>query len=122
MLGSMDIVTFIPTRSPGTARPFYEKTLGLRFVSDDQFALVFDANGVMVRVVDVSTVPRFKPAPFTILGWSVIDVVKTVKGLQNRASSSSGTPGCSRTSSASGTRRVGRRWRGSRIRTETFFR
>jgi catechol 2,3-dioxygenase-like lactoylglutathione lyase family enzyme len=84
MLGSMDIVTFVPTRSPGTARPFYEKTLGLRFVSDDQFALVFDANGVMVRVVDVSSVPAFKPAPFTILGWSVIDIVKTVKGLQNR--------------------------------------
>jgi catechol 2,3-dioxygenase-like lactoylglutathione lyase family enzyme len=84
MLGSMDIVTFVPTRSRETARPFYEKTLGLRFVSDDQFALVFDANGVMVRVVDVSAVPGFKPAPFTILGWSVIDIVKTVKALQNR--------------------------------------
>jgi catechol 2,3-dioxygenase-like lactoylglutathione lyase family enzyme len=84
MLGSMDIVTFVPTRSPGTARAFYEKTLGLRFVSDDQFALVFDANGVTVRVVDVSAVPGFKPAPFTILGWSVIDIVKTVKALQNR--------------------------------------
>lgn len=84
MLGSMDIVTFVPTRSPGIARPFYEKTLGLRFVSDDQFALVFDANGVMVRVVDISAVPRFKPAPFTIVGWSVIDIVKTVKALQNR--------------------------------------
>jgi hypothetical protein len=53
-------------------------------VSDDQFALVFDANGVMVRVVDVSSVPGFQPAPFTILGWSVSDIGKAVKGLQKK--------------------------------------
>jgi catechol 2,3-dioxygenase-like lactoylglutathione lyase family enzyme len=81
MLGSMDIVAFIPTRNRQRARPYYEKTLGLNFVSDDQFALVFDANGVMVRVVDVSAVPGFEPAPFTILGWSVGDIGHTVKGL-----------------------------------------
>jgi catechol 2,3-dioxygenase-like lactoylglutathione lyase family enzyme len=81
MLGSMDIVAFIPTRNRDKARPFYEKTVGLGFVSDDQFALVFDANGVMVRVVDVSAVPGFEPAPFTIIGWSVADIAKTVKGL-----------------------------------------
>jgi catechol 2,3-dioxygenase-like lactoylglutathione lyase family enzyme len=81
MLGSMDIVAFVPTRNRQKARPYYEKTLGLSFVSDDQFALVFDANGVTVRVVDVSTVAGFEPAPFTILGWSVGDISKTVKGL-----------------------------------------
>ena len=81
MLGSMDIVAFVPTRNPQKARPYYEKTLGLSFVGDDQFALVFDANGVMVRVVDVSSVPGFEPAPFTILGWSVGDIGKTVEAL-----------------------------------------
>lgn len=81
MLGSMDIVAFVPTRNRKKARPYYEETLGLSFVSDDQFALVFDANGVTVRVVDVSTVPGFEAAPFTILGWSVGDISKTVKGL-----------------------------------------
>jgi catechol 2,3-dioxygenase-like lactoylglutathione lyase family enzyme len=81
MLGSMDIVAFVPTRNRQKARPYYEKTLGLSFLSDDQFALVFDANGVMVRVVDVSSVPDFEPAPFTILGWSVGDIGKTVEGL-----------------------------------------
>jgi len=84
MLGSTDIIAFIPTRSPKKARPFYEKTLGLRFVSDDQFALVFDANAVMLRVVDVSGVPGFKPAPFTILGWSVGDIARTVENLHER--------------------------------------
>ena len=81
MLGSMDIIAFVPTRNREKARPFYEKTLGLSFVSDDQFALVFEANGVMVRVVDVSSVAGFAPAPFTILGWSVGDIGKIVKGL-----------------------------------------
>src|SRR6266566_671373 len=84
MLGSTDIIAFIPTRSPERARPFYEKTLGLRFVGDDQFALVFDANAVMLRVVNVSGVPGFNPAPFTILGWSVSDIARTVKDLHEK--------------------------------------
>jgi catechol 2,3-dioxygenase-like lactoylglutathione lyase family enzyme len=84
MLGSMEVIAFVPTRNPAKAREFFEATLGLRFISDDQFALVFDANGVMVRVVDVSGVADYKPAPFTILGWSVNNVGKTVKGLQKK--------------------------------------
>jgi len=84
MLASMDIIAFVPTRNPKKARQFFETTLGLRFVSDDQFALVFDANGVMVRVVDVSGVADYKPAPFTILGWSVSNADKTVKDLQQK--------------------------------------
>ena len=84
MLGSMDIIAFVPTTNREKAREFFETTLGLGFVSDDQFALVFDANGVMVRVVDVSGVAGYKPAPFTILGWSVGNVGRTVKGLQKK--------------------------------------
>jgi catechol 2,3-dioxygenase-like lactoylglutathione lyase family enzyme len=84
MLASMDLIAFVPTRNPKKASEFFETTLGLRFVSDDQFALVFDANGVMVRVVDVSGVADYKPAPFTILGWSVSSVGKTVKELQRK--------------------------------------
>jgi len=55
-------------KTPGKHASSLRATLGLRFVSDDQFALVFNANGVMVRVVDVSGVADYKPAPFTILG------------------------------------------------------
>jgi len=84
MLASMDVIAFVPTRNPEKAREFFETTLGLRFVSDDQFALVFDANGVMIRVVDVSGVADYKPAPFTILGWSVSNIGKTVKDLQRK--------------------------------------
>jgi len=80
MLGSINIVAFVPTRDSEKARAFYEGVLGLRFVSDDGFALVFDANGIMLRVAKVP--PQFTPAQFTILGWQVTEIEKMVAGLQ----------------------------------------
>ncbi len=53
MLGSTNIVAFVPTKDAGTAREFYEGVLGLRFVKDDGFAMVLDANGIMIRVAKV---------------------------------------------------------------------
>ena len=82
MLGSTKIVAFVPTRDAGKARTFYEGVLGLRFVSDDGFALVFDANGIMMRVAKVP--PPFTPAPFTILGWQVTEIEKVAAGLQGK--------------------------------------
>jgi catechol 2,3-dioxygenase-like lactoylglutathione lyase family enzyme len=79
MLGSINIVAFVPTNDSDKARAFYEGVLGLRFVKDDGFALVLDANGIMVRVAKA---PEFKPAQFTILGWQVTDIEKVAEGLQ----------------------------------------
>jgi catechol 2,3-dioxygenase-like lactoylglutathione lyase family enzyme len=81
MLGAINIVAFVPTRDPEKARAFYEGVLGLRFVKDDGFALVLDANGIMIRVAKV---PEFKPAQFTILGWQVIGIEKVVTALQEK--------------------------------------
>src|SRR2546421_5526586 len=78
MLQSKKIVAFIPTTDFKKARKFYEGVLGLRFVSDDGFALVFDANGTMLRI---ATVPNLKPAEFTILGWQVSKIKKSVSEL-----------------------------------------
>jgi catechol 2,3-dioxygenase-like lactoylglutathione lyase family enzyme len=80
MLGSMNLVAFVPTRDAEKARAFYEGVLGLRFIKDDGFALVLDANGIMVRVAKVP--PPFTPAQFTILGWQVTEIEKMVAGLQ----------------------------------------
>jgi len=77
MLGSIDIVAFVPTKDAEKARAFYEGVLGLRFVKDDGFAMVLDANGIMVRVARA----QFAPAPFTILGWQVPDIEKIVEAL-----------------------------------------
>ena len=78
MLGATNIVAFVPTRDAAKARGFYEGVLGLRFVKDDGFALVLDANGIMVRVAKA---PDFTPMPFTILGWQVKGIEKVAIGL-----------------------------------------
>ena len=84
MLTHSPLIAFIPTKDATRARRFYEKILGLSFISDDSFAIVMDANGTMVRVVRVED---FTPFPFTILGWQVNDIHKIVaemtgKGVQ----------------------------------------
>jgi catechol 2,3-dioxygenase-like lactoylglutathione lyase family enzyme len=81
MLGSNNIVAFVPTKDAAKSRAFYEGVLGLRFVKDDGFALVLDANGIMVRV---SQAPQFTPAQFTILGWEVTDIERMVADLQGK--------------------------------------
>jgi catechol 2,3-dioxygenase-like lactoylglutathione lyase family enzyme len=81
MLGAINIVAFVPTRDPEKARAFYEGVLGLRFVKDDGFALVLDANGIMVRVAKA---PEFKPASFTILGWQITGIEKVVTALRGK--------------------------------------
>ena len=84
MLGSADLIAFVPSRNLERSRRFYEQTLGLAFAGEDAFALVFDANGVMVRVVNVSMVDTFAPAPFTILGWQVASVERAGRSLVTR--------------------------------------
>lgn len=66
MLETTNIVAFVPITDTEKARAFYEGVLGLKFVKDDGFALVFDANGIMVRA---SKMKEVTPAQFTILGW-----------------------------------------------------
>lgn len=81
MLGSTNIIAFVPTKDSDKARGFYEGVLGLRFVKDDGFALVLDANGIMIRIAKVKD---FKPAQFTILGWQVSDIENLVRGLHKK--------------------------------------
>jgi catechol 2,3-dioxygenase-like lactoylglutathione lyase family enzyme len=81
MLGSINIIAFVPTKDSEKARAFYEGVLGLRFVQDDGFALVLDANGIMIRVAKMKD---FTPAQFTILGWQVTDIEKMVAGLRDK--------------------------------------
>lgn len=72
------IIGFIPTKNAERARSFYQDMLGLRFLSDDSFAIAMDSNGIMVRLVRME---QFTPAPYTILGWQVEDLSSTVKAL-----------------------------------------
>jgi catechol 2,3-dioxygenase-like lactoylglutathione lyase family enzyme len=81
MLGSTNIVAFVPIKDSAKARAFYEGVLGLRFVKDDGFALVLEANGIMVRAAKMK---EFTPAQFTILGWQVSDINQVVRELAAR--------------------------------------
>jgi catechol 2,3-dioxygenase-like lactoylglutathione lyase family enzyme len=78
MLGTDRIVAFVPTSDYARARAFFEGKLGLRFVSQDDFALVLDANGLMLRVTKVR---NHQPAEFTILGWEVKGIEEKVAAL-----------------------------------------
>jgi catechol 2,3-dioxygenase-like lactoylglutathione lyase family enzyme len=78
-MGSQKLMAFVATRDPSHAKAFYRDTLGLYLVSEDQFALVFDAAGTMLRV---TTVPEVATAAYTVLGWRVPDIVRTAKDLQ----------------------------------------
>jgi catechol 2,3-dioxygenase-like lactoylglutathione lyase family enzyme len=79
MLGNADLIAFVPTCDLQKSRCFYEDVLGLEFVNEDPFALVFRAHGTMLRIANVSTVDGFKPAPFSILGWRVASAEKAVR-------------------------------------------
>ena len=81
MLKSRPIVAFVATTDPKRAKAFYAKTLGLRLVSEDGFALAFDAGGTMLRVAIVKTL---QPAGYTVLGWIVPDIAKAVRDLVKR--------------------------------------
>lgn len=79
ILGASKLMAFAPVIDPARARAFYEGVLGLRLVEDEApFALVFDANGTMLRVTPVG---ERHPAPFTVLGWEVKSIESTVERL-----------------------------------------
>jgi catechol 2,3-dioxygenase-like lactoylglutathione lyase family enzyme len=72
------IVGFAMTTKPEQARKFYGETLGFHFLRDDGFALVFDANGTLLRI---GKMKEFIPVSYTILGWEVEDIATAVRDL-----------------------------------------
>jgi catechol 2,3-dioxygenase-like lactoylglutathione lyase family enzyme len=61
------------------AKKFYRDTLGLRLVMEEPpFALVFDANGIMLRL---GMAKEIAPAHGTVLGWQVPEIRATVQEL-----------------------------------------
>jgi catechol 2,3-dioxygenase-like lactoylglutathione lyase family enzyme len=75
------MIGFVPTANPEAARAFYGEVLGFRLMIDDDFALVFDANGTMLRVAKGSKAP---PAQQTIVGWEVDDIKAAARELAER--------------------------------------
>jgi catechol 2,3-dioxygenase-like lactoylglutathione lyase family enzyme len=79
MLSSGKLVAFVSTTNADRARTFYRDKLGLRLVSEDNFALVFESNGAPLRI---SLAKEVKPAQYTVLGWDVKDLRTSVQDLK----------------------------------------
>lgn len=75
------MVGFINTTDANKARQFYTETLGFRLLVEDDYAVVFDANGTMIRV---NKAREFKPAQGTVLGWQVDDIYAAIRELVPR--------------------------------------
>jgi catechol 2,3-dioxygenase-like lactoylglutathione lyase family enzyme len=81
MLESSDLIAFAAATDLARARVFYEQTLGLAVVEQNDFACVLDAHGTMLRI---TAVPVVTPGSYTVLGWRVADIAAAVAGLTDR--------------------------------------
>ena len=77
-LQTAPVIAFVATTAPERAKQFYVEVLGLQLLSQDGFALTFDAGGTMLRL---ATVKELKPAGYTVLGWLVPDIEHGVREL-----------------------------------------
>ena len=61
-------MTFVAIRDEKKAVDFYSNIVGLKKLSADSFAVVFDAGAVLLRA---ALVPEVADAKYTVLGWQV---------------------------------------------------
>ena len=71
MLSTKTFKAFLPTSRSDKAKTFYQGVLGLKLLSEDNYALEFEVNGTLLRITVVET---FTPHSFTVLGWDVDDI------------------------------------------------
>jgi len=84
-------MAFAPTCDQTRAVEFYRDKLGLKLITQDDFAAAFDANGIMLRV---SSVPKpLAPQPFTVLGWKTPYIAAAIRELVSRGVSFERFPG-----------------------------
>ena len=81
MLANETLKAFVPTKKPAEAKIFYQDVLGLELLSEDSYALEFNASGTLLRVI---TVPELTPHQFTVLGWSVGDIRAIIRSLNSK--------------------------------------
>ncbi|HVY75314.1 MAG TPA: VOC family protein [Puia sp.] len=81
MLSDKKLKAFVPTTKLDRARSFYKDVIGLKFLSEDSYALEFDAGGTLLRV---TIVRDLTPHPFTVLGWNVEDIAAVIKQLNGK--------------------------------------
>ncbi|MGH7685821.1 MAG: VOC family protein [Candidatus Dormibacteria bacterium] len=81
VLTGAPLVAFLATTDAARAKGFYEGTLGLTLIEETPFALTFDCGGTTLRVTPVA---HLAPQPFTVAGWRVDDIARSVGELKAR--------------------------------------
>ncbi|KAB7648965.1 VOC family protein [Polymorphobacter fuscus] len=74
-------VTFVMTTDAERSRRFYAETLSLPLGTQDEYAMVYDLAGTILRITEV---PQFAAGPHPVLGWKVADVVAIAGELRAR--------------------------------------
>ena len=73
-------ILFLATSSSEASKKFYESIMGFDLVEENQFALVFDAEGTELRIQKVQDVVS---VPYTNLGWLVENIEDTLCELKS---------------------------------------
>jgi catechol 2,3-dioxygenase-like lactoylglutathione lyase family enzyme len=81
MLGDADLMAFVSVTDLDRARAFYEGVLGLVVTEQNPVAVVVDAAGTMLRITQA---PEVTPPGYTVLGWRVDDIARSVGDLAGR--------------------------------------
>jgi len=92
-------------------KEFYRDVLGLRLTEDGPFAIVFDANGTMLRI---QKGPGACSGEEHDLGWRVDDIRAGSMNWSRREFSSNAMSAFPRTTVASGALRMAQKWLGLR--------
>ncbi len=81
MLAQEKLVAFLGTSNADAARAFYEGVLGLTFVADHEYLVIFDSGAarLMLQKTDAVTPPHG-----TALGWHVKDLATSMRDLARR--------------------------------------
>lgn len=81
MLIKPTITAFLPTVKPELAKQFYSNILGLKLVSEYDYALEFEGSGVLLRI---TVVEQYDPHPFTVLGFKIDNISSQVRSLSKK--------------------------------------
>jgi len=81
MLGSVRPSVFIATTKAEASRAFYTDVIGLDFIDDFDFAIIFNMSGTELRIAKVA---EFTPHPFTVLDWQVDDIRLAMADLKQK--------------------------------------
>ncbi|MEZ5596784.1 MAG: VOC family protein [Pseudomonadales bacterium] len=81
MLSDASIVAFVAVSDGMRAKAFYQGLLGLTLLDEDTQSLMLLSHGTTLRV---QILPTVQPPPYTVLGWTVPDIVSRVRRLAER--------------------------------------